>query len=461
MQRARSLAIYSIIALLSLAGCKEGTIFDAKIAPAVDNLNTRDTSLLVSCKTIYTDSIVTSYSFSGISIIHGLGTVTDPYFGKTNAGIYLQIVPQATSDFTFPAGAIYDSAVLILPYSGFTWGDTSLNIEQKVTAYRVTDQMYKDSIYYAFNTKNVDRAVPLGRATMHVDRLSDEVKVGVTTTDTDTMKSPHLRVKLDSTAFINMITTLPSSTLGSTSAFLAAFNGIYLEADPRSAGAAIPYFYLDGNTDYTRAGVLFYYHMPDDAATHTISFPYTSTYCAHFNHVSRNLRGSTAETIIGAAANNTNNILLQNLPGCMIDVTISGISHLPKALINKAQLVISQEIMPSDVIYSPPYRIYPIGIDAAGATYTIADGYPITSTGPLSFIDGVRTDPNGVSPRIHYLLNMPREVQAAIRAGRDSIHLHLTGTTDFPGAFRLIARGSDGSPTGIHFNVVYSTLLNQ
>jgi hypothetical protein len=458
MQIARSLAIYTValaIALFTQTGCKENTILNANVAPAVDNIQGDTMSLNVECRTIFFDSLVTSNSFSGIPIIHGLGTVTDPYFGKTNAGIYFQVVPP-TSGFTFGTGATIDSAVLILPYSGFTWGDTLLNIKQKITAYRVTEDMSKDSSYYAFTTKAYDKSNPLGSVNVTIDSLSDSVYVGRTYNDSVSGKPPHLRIPLSPTLFTDQIVSQIGQTpLATPADFLNYFKGFYLEADPRSNGAAIPYFYLDGSTDYNTAAVIFYYHVPDDTFTHTASFNYSSAYCAHFNHVARTYRGSMAEGIIG---NNTDNpVLLQNLPGCEIDVTISGIQNIPAySLVNKAQLVLTRSSTASEDVYSPPYRIYPVGIDSVGATYTIADGYPITSTAPLAFIDGVKRDPDANSTQPYYLLNMPREIQAAMKAGKDTLHLHITGTTDFPGAFRLVAGGKNASTAPIRFNVVYS-----
>lgn len=461
MQNARSLALYTLalaITLFAETGCKENTILNANVAPAIDNINAVDTSLEVSCHTIFFDSLVTSNSFSGISIIHGLGTVTDPYFGKTNAGIYFQVVPPSTN-FGFPTNIDrIDSAVLILPYSGYTWGDTALNIKQKFTAYRVTEDMSKDSSYYAFSTKAYDKNNPLGSVNVTIDNLSDSVYVGRTYNDSISGKYPHLRIPLSKTAFIDQVQSKSGSDeLSGPTQFIDYFKGFYLEADPRSNGAAIPYFYLDGSTDYTRAGVIFYYHLTDDTATYTVSFPYTSTNCAHFNHITRSYRGSMAEDKIGT--NISDPVLLQNLPGCEIDVIISGIQKIPAySLVNKAQLVVTRTSTASEDIYAPPYRLYPIGIDSTGATYTIADGYPITSTAPLAFIDGTIKESDANISQTHYLLNMPREIQAAMKAGKDTVHLHLTGTTDFPGAFRLVAEGNNGGNNRMRFNVVYTKL---
>ncbi|MBS1584259.1 MAG: DUF4270 family protein [Bacteroidetes bacterium] len=464
MQRSRSLIILLLVTLFAETGCKENTILNANVAPAIDNVNTTTIPLSVRCRTIEFDSMVTSNSYAGIPIFHGLGTVTDPYFGKTNAGIYFQVQPPVDG-FSFNTSATIDSAVLILPYSGFTWGDTSLAVNQKITAYRVTEDMSKDSVYYSFMTKAVDRIKPLGSVTVNIDHLSDSVyNIHPANGDSTSARPAHLRIKLDKTNFTDVIhdVSAPGNTeLSSAAAFQSFFKGIYLEADPRSNGAAIPYFYLDGSTDYTRAGVLFYYHLPGDTTSYTQPFYYSSNTCAHFNHITRTTRGSSAETVLGQTGYNNDVVLAQNLPGCEIDVIIDNIQSLPRdsfALINKAELIITRQPKASEDIYSAPYRLYPIGIDSVGATYTIADGYPITSTAPLAFIDGVYREPDANHNEAYYVINLPREIQAALKAGKQSVHLHITGTTDYPGAYRLVAGGNSGTGTQMKFNVVYSKL---
>src|SRR5690606_39293688 len=73
-------------------------------------------------KTVRTDSFVTSNSINGVPVYHALGTVNDPFSGKTNAGFYFQIIPPSLG-YGFPQTP--DSVVLVLPYAGFTWGDTT------------------------------------------------------------------------------------------------------------------------------------------------------------------------------------------------------------------------------------------------------------------------------------------------------------------------------------------------
>ena len=68
---------------------------------------------------------------------------------------------------------------------------------------------------------------------------------------------------------------------------------------------------------------------------------------------------------------------------------------------------------------------------------------------------------NGVSQRA-YTINLPREVLNSIAAKNDTIHLHISGTQDYYGAFRMIAGGGTYVDTNYRpkLIVVYSKLNN-
>ena len=44
-----------------------------------------------------------------------------------------------------------------------------------------------------------------------------------------------------------------------------------------------------------------------------------------------------------------------------------------------------------------------------------------------------------------YTINIPREVMTSIAANNDTLHLHISGTEDFYGAFKLVAAGGSYS----------------
>ncbi|MCD6065126.1 MAG: hypothetical protein K0R82_3037, partial [Flavipsychrobacter sp.] len=122
----RKFAFSSLFAAtLFQVGCKEDTIIDANVAPTVGFIavDTIPDTLTVWTKTVLVDTgVLTSLTPTNQVVVHGLGRVNDPYFGKTDAGIYLQVLPER-GNFTFSTNnPTIKDAYLVLPYSTFTWG---------------------------------------------------------------------------------------------------------------------------------------------------------------------------------------------------------------------------------------------------------------------------------------------------------------------------------------------------
>jgi hypothetical protein len=125
--------------LFSLVACKENSVTKSGgLIPEVDNINTfaksaSDFDIAFSHGT--TDAIITSsftYDHNGSSTplnAVAIGAYTDPFFGQTVASAHMQMTPYGPG-FEFPAGAVIDSAVLVLPYiinniAGSYYGDTN------------------------------------------------------------------------------------------------------------------------------------------------------------------------------------------------------------------------------------------------------------------------------------------------------------------------------------------------
>jgi hypothetical protein len=438
--------------IFSLTGCKEDTIINSDIVPVGDtiNFNSIDTVTILS-KSFYVDSLVTSLSISGIPTIHALGSShTDfLYSGKTDAGIYLQVVPPNTG---FKFAKEPDSAVLILPYAGFTWGDT--NSVQTVTAYEITEPLSKDSTYYEFTTKTHSLS-SLNHPLSAPVTLNKSIKDSVVIYNGE-KRAPHLRIKLSQAFIDNIKTGATADSFTTFPAFLSYFNGIYLQA--QTGGGALYYFRLDGSSDYSRASVMFYY-QDDSSKTQTYNFNYNSSYCSHFNEIQKDYLGSNVNFNTAGATDDV--FYIQNSPGSGGDLRFPFVKYLPKAPINKAELVITQAITTNSTVYTPPERLYPLGVDSTGQTYNILDRYPLSSQETLEFLDGRRKTVtiNGTDYN-QYTINIPRELQKAIVEGRDTLHLRISGASGFPGAYRLGAAGQTNANNDIKvkLRIIYSKI---
>src|SRR5205085_3910739 len=106
------------------------------LIPAVDNITTFDTTLTVEAFND-TFTIATDTTYYSSSYTHFLGQINnDPFFGKTDAKIFLELKPPSYK-YTFsnsPDSLHIDSVVLVLDYvEGY--GDTS--VMQTVNVYEI------------------------------------------------------------------------------------------------------------------------------------------------------------------------------------------------------------------------------------------------------------------------------------------------------------------------------------
>ena len=447
------LASLAIAGITTVQSCKEDTLVHG-------NLNTIKTNTLndvgtVLATTIIDDSVVTSLNITGLDIHHAIGKATDPTCGTVNGMVYMQVLPEKTN-YVFSANAFtIDSAFIILPYSGFGWGDTTAtSAPQQVTAYRVIEGMKDDEVYYSKTEKNVDRGSAISQtATLYPNKTRDSISV------LGANRAPHLRLKLKDGFIQNMKDA--ASAASTAQDFLDNINGIYIEADTNSSSAnTLTYFRLNGSAEYERASVQFFFHDNGSTETKTAFFNFT-TDCAHFNRITRKYTGFPIASYIG----NTSNpevVFMQNEPGAAIDLKFTNLKNLPAGIINRAEIVITQVSFAGDAsagTFFPPERIYPVGVDTAGNSYTVLDREPVTDVAPLTFMDGSRktvTLGTGITVN-QYKLNLPREVQRAIVNKLDTLHLRINGTQSYPGAYRMVAGGNTGTYK-IALNVTYSQL---
>jgi hypothetical protein len=159
--------------------------------------------------------------------------------------------------------------------------------------------------------------------------------------------------------------------------------------------------------------------------------------------------------------------LLQNEPGAAIDLRFPYLKNFADVngralLVNRAQLVLTRVKLGndagSDKFLPQPSRIYPVGVDANGAAYSVLDREPLTSATPLIFMDGSLQELNlGGITISRYVINIPREIQRAITNKTEQLHLRINGTQTFAGAYRLTA-GGNHSLYKVSLNITYSKL---
>jgi hypothetical protein len=465
-----------IAAIIVQSSCRENTLIRSKVLPANDTVGLQTYTLPCITHTYYDPNAITSTDIGGIPIYQGVGVYTDSFFGTMTGSTYFNVT---TNDYyNVFTNMTVDSAVLLLPYGGFTFGDsTNQSLTQTYLAFYMLDTLGNPNLvtYYANSTKPVDFSDPLSDAvTVNLHQLKDSFGY-----NSLAINAPALRMKLRLPALfkhLNPALNILATSSNPTQDFLNAFNGLcVMPANTRQGTTAIPYFQLDGTNTYNEAGILVYYHDPVGWVAGDTDFIeqyyFAPSICSHFNNITRSYSRYPVNNLLHSSAVNDSIIALQNQPGASLDVIIPGIKSLPVGVINNAQLQI--HLLPgynTDTTLLPE-RMYPIGIGSstypsgtgAGVEYNLADRYPVTSLSPLAFMDGFYHPLNvaGVSQRA-YTINLPREVLNSIAARNDTIHLHISGTQDYYGAFKMLAGGGAYADTNYRpkLIVVYSKLNN-
>jgi hypothetical protein len=458
-----------VSATLFQLGCKEHVLINSKVSPSANTINVYSTSLSCITHTYYSDSAITSTTIGGLPIYQAVGSIIDPYFGTMTAATYFQIIPALPTTDTF-TGYTIDSAVLVLPFSGFTYGDTlastGVNVSQTYQVFYLLDSLSTATTYYSNTTKQIDLAHPLSApTTVNIYHLRDSVGVNILVSH-----YPGLRIKLNlpvlKSHLFQGIENITATSTNPNQDFINGFNGICVRVgDTRQMANAVPYFRLDGAIPFAQAGIVVYYHPAGTTADSSSRqfYNFNSSYCAHFNNITRSYKNYPVNKLL-QSSQATDVIALTNEPGASIDLVVPGIKSLPAGIINKAELQLT--LLPglnstysgADTLFAPE-RLYPTGVAnamfppnvGAGVAYNVADRYPVYSTSPLAVMDGfLHPFPAvGTTPlRQTFTIDLPREVMYSIAQKNDTLHFKITGTQDFYGAFHMVAGGGNYGVNG-------------
>lgn len=446
----------------SFAGCRENSVINAAISPSDTGLAVYSTELGCITHTYYDDTGVSGLFINGFSVYEGIGSLTDDFFGTMKGAGYFQVIPDQPTNAVYDNTTI-DSAALILPYSGFTYGDTTdQTATQTYQAFFMGETLAPNTLYKSYEVKSVETGNPLSDPyTVNVYRLGDSIRVK------DKNYAPALRIPLKVSVLLSKLTPALQAAQANPNdpytSFKNVLNGLVVRvADGAAPSRAYPFFQLDGKSSYTTAGIVVYYHVNGSTSDTAVQHYYfNGESCGYYNQVSRNYSSAPINALLTSTSPNDSLIGIQNQPGPCIDVVIPGLRSLPKGVINKATLQLS--LLPQrDNKYGALTRIYPRLVSngtypagtTAGSTYEVADRYPLTSTSPLQIMNGELNELKRDGTSVYaYTIGIPREIMRSQAQNNDTLHLRLNGTQDLVGAFRAVLAG------GNHPNPLYKARL--
>ena len=428
--------LFALLTLLSFAfifSCtkiNESTELGDELIPAVDNVNTFDTTLEVQAAYYpFDDSTHQVINVnSGLNDLLALGHINDPAFGTTNADMFFNLgslTAYGTNPFVHRDSVkSIDSVVLSLAFQG-SYGDTLSQLNVQVSELTANNGFFDDSTY-RFDVNPFTSGPVLGSRSFSISDLNDSVRID---RKGDTTKVANvIRIRLNNSLGERLRTfetasTSPVPGFSSDSVFRALFRGLAVKTTSASGNGALAYINL---VDAAKTRLIVYYKAGrstgiDEGAS--VSFGHIRT--GQANSIRRTPGGEYLAKLANPASQK---FYIQSSPtGSYVSMYIPKLTGFPNKVIHRAELIayrVPADIPNADNVFTPPIRLT---LDHKGPN-NIKDSAYIFDNDIQPGIDGslnfaafggtLRTDDS-------YRFNITRYVQGIVTRGERNDSLRL------------------------------------
>lgn len=396
----------------------------------------------------YTDTVrIQAYSVAEDSVrtnglsIAMVGSMNDPVFGRTTANWFSQIrlSKEPTNFGAFPR---FDSAFLILPYSG-SYGDTLSNMTLRV--YELTEDIIDSVHTHSNHTIAYNTDIALGELTF-TPRPADSSYFN------GKKQTPTLRIPLNSKFALKTLFA-DTSHLSSNTRFLEHFKGLALIAEPQQSignGAILKLKVTAGSSK-----IELYYHNETD----------TSTYAFGINSDCRRFNQYNHDGYLGASPMLTQQVIDTNIvlgDQLLFVQAMGGIRiklRFPFAdewktkqniVVNDAQLILTNAS--ASPVFSPPssLALYPVADDGTLYPFQLPD-----ADEGSDYFDGKYNKSSRT-----YRFRISRYLQQVINGDRNNKGLFLIIPGSSLTSDRLVINGFNAPQSGIRLFVKY-TIIEQ
>lgn len=362
-------------------------------------------SLTVRCTIEREDSLVTSDRISTAAYFL-CGALDDPYFGKTNADMYVLFQPGVPTALA-TTGLRYDSIVLFLRYgSTGLYGDTTQG--QTILVQRVDEgsQIGGSTVYYS--NQSLPATTEIGRIENFLPKPS-----AADSLFSATSKGAYIRIRLDNN-FGQEMMALDSASLSVDSLFYKKIRGLKISCSSGTApGLMLPININDQNFSRIRL-----YYSEQDTIHRTFDYFFQGS--NKFSNFTHDYGSSIAGQQIGLEANDL--LFLQGAQGLKVKVEIPYVDELQNIAINKADLVLTvNDLLPNENPVFRPVSQLVLSKLVADTTYDlITDVYnSINSTGAYGDFGGSPNAEAGGLTRFHHNLSDYIQELVDLPAGSD------------------------------------------
>lgn len=405
-----------LISLFILGACQDPSTIGLDVNPdLLLNAKVVDTST-IHTKLLREDEIITNQNSRNV-----LGYLDDPQFGKTTANLVLALtLPSA--GVTFGTNPIIDSAVLVLPYGGASYGD-STNYTAQV---RQLDELLYFEEPKTFTSSKIwlKKADLVGSKVFKPAYRDSLIIADIRAGRPDTVKKvvPQLRIPLNNTFITNQIVNAGTANLASNKAFADYFKGLHVSLNQSTIAAnkgALMLFNTTGSGESGARVDIFYRSTNATGGTDTTSqsFPINGNFGSAATELSWNFSGTPVATALSSTTVSNQVLYLKSLAGTKVRVKFPYITRLRNLgrniVINKAELIFTIE-NGSDAPLRPIPLIRIHKWDIADQPQFLSDENSSLNTLGLGFIDGFYNTTSKT-----YRLNITNHIQDLVNGGID------------------------------------------
>lgn len=404
-----------VLFLFSCTKLNTPTELGDELIPAVDNINTFDTTLAVEASYHpFNDS-----SRHVLSENMALGKLNDPVFGTTTADMYFNLssTVYGSSPFFNPDSVKFiDSVVLQLAYVG-AYGDTSAASSLNVGVSEILgDNGFVDTLSYRYDRDGFTTGPLLGSSSFTIKQLADTQTLIRRNDTTKVVNVLRIRLNKSLGDQLKRFDTSATGAYRNDSLFRSAFRGLAVKTNSVSGLGALAYFNLTNpNTSLT-----VYFRVERNGVIDTTS--------AIFRHLTWSQANSIQRTPGGAYLANMNvpspqQLYIQSAPqGSYAGLFIPGLNSFPNRIIHRAELIVFKEPSALDNIFTPPSRLFIDHKSTSDSAFLFDNDIQATGDGSFNlglFGGNLRNDNS-------YRFNITRYVQgiATRRHRNDSLRLY-------------------------------------
>ncbi|NNC95951.1 MAG: DUF4270 domain-containing protein [Chitinophagales bacterium] len=416
------------------SSCEEPIIENPGILPPTDNLDLfRTDTFDIESRTVREDPLVSDELPLSI-----LGSMNDPVFGVTCAGLYTEIrLPQA--NLNLGTDPVLDSVVLIFRV-GEIYGPSTEPTDLRV--FELDEDLDIEEDYFS-NAEFSTIKPEIGTLTNFIPKFS--------TNDTT------IRIRLSDDFGNRLISYSGTGFFTTTDSFQQALKGFFITVNENKIGDGLATIIPDNGTSGLRL-----YYSRDTTTGLKVDFPIDNSTARSnwYFHQYTAPPGWSGNYLVNDFINRQSKtgdsiIFIQSMGGTKALIEINGYERLANVGINKAELIFNVIDDLSNEDFDPATRLLVFRINDEGESLSTFD----LIAEPSGHLDGfIRDEKINGTDVSQYRVNISRYFQRVLNGEIPNNGLYLV---NFSGAFeanRVILAGATHSSLPIKLEVTYTKL---